>query len=101
MHPSRDPLATDGQERQPDRPVRAVELEQALEQDAALGAARGVGEQAVGAPPLLMEVDERLEVGKGVGRVLQTDLPDRLGPTDLAPDLVAILLAETPEEVVD
>ena len=101
VDPGRDPPAADRQERQAQRPVRPVELEQAPEEDPALGAARRVREEAVGAPVLLVQVDERLEVGERVGRVVEADLADRLGPADLAPDLVALLLAERREVVVD
>ena len=97
MDPGGDPPATDRQERQPERSVRPVELEQPTEEDPALGAARRVGEEPVGAPALLVQVDERLEVGERVGRIVEADRPDRLRAADLAPDLVALLLAERGE----
>ena len=90
----RDPPAADGQEAEVERPVRPEQLEQATEEDPALGAARCRREEAVRAPALLVEVDERLELGDRVVRVLEADLADRLGAADLAPDLVALLLAE-------
>ena len=80
-------------------PSVAVELEQAPEQDPTLGATRRLGEEAVGAPLLLVQDDERLEVRERVGGIVEPDLPDGLGPPDLAPDLVALLLAERGEEV--
>ena len=51
VDPGRDPPAADRQERQPERAVRAVQLEQPPEEDPALRAAGRVGEQAVVAPP--------------------------------------------------
>src|SRR4051812_12156954 len=48
-----------------------------------------------------MELDERLEVGERLGGLDELDRPGGLGPVDLAPDLVALLLAEGREEVVD
>ena len=101
VDPGRDPPAADRQERQAERAVRPVELEQAAEEDPALAPARRVREEAVGAPALLVEVDERVEVGERVGRVVEADLADGLGAADLAPDLVALLLAERREEAVD
>ena len=48
-----------------------------------------------------MEVDERFEVGQGRGGGFETDLAGRLGPTNLAADLVALLLVERREEVIE
>ena len=55
------------QEGQAQRPIDAVELEQPSEQDPALCPAGRVGEEPVGAPALLVELDERFEVGQRVG----------------------------------
>ena len=99
MDAGRDPPAADGQERQP-RALGAGQLEQPPEEDPALRPARRVGEEAGRSPLLLVQVDERVEIGERVADVLQADLTDRLGPADLAPDLVALLLAERREVVV-
>ena len=49
----------------------------------------------------LVEVDEGVEVGDRVGRLDELDLARGLGAPDLAPDLVALLLAERREEGVE
>jgi len=74
--------------------VGAVELEQALEQHPALDATWGVGKEPVGGPLLLVQLDEGLKVRQRISGVVESDLADGLGATDLAPDFVAVLLAE-------
>ncbi len=101
VDPRRDPPAADREEREADRAVGAGQLEQPADEDPALVPAGGRREEAGRAPAPLVEVDERLEVADGIGRVVEADLADRLGPADLAPDLVALLLAERREVAVE
>ena len=101
MDPGGDPALADGQEREAEVAVGAVLLEQAAEEDPRRVAAGRRREESVVAPPALVEVDEGLEVRERVGRVGQPDLAARFRPPDLAPDLVAILLAERREVAVE
>jgi hypothetical protein len=100
MDPGGDPPVPDRQEREPQRPVRSMEFEQAAEQDPALRPARRVGEEPVGAPALLVQVDERFEIGQRVGRIVEAHGSDSLRAPYLAADLVTFLLAECAEKSV-
>ena len=83
-------------------PVGAEQLEQAADEHPALRRRPACrGNRPSVAPAALVEVDEGVEVGERVGRVVERDLARRLGAADLAPDLVALLLAERAEVVVD
>ena len=99
--PGRDPPSADGQEAQTDGSRRAEALEQPPDEAAAGVAAGRRREQPVGAPASLVEVDERVEVGEGCRRLGQGQRARCLGPADLAPDLVALLLAEEGQEPVE
>src|SRR6202008_1114165 len=81
-------------------------------EDSARGPTGGVREEPGRAPPRLAEGDELVQVGstgglpsprwpERVGRLDERDGADGLGSMDLAADLVALLLAERREEVVD
>ena len=80
-----------------DRPVVGQQLEEAAKEDPALVPARRRREEPFGAPALLVEVDERVQVADGIGGALQANLAGGLGPADLAARLVAFLLVERPE----
>ena len=97
----RDPPAGDGQEVQLDRPVVAEQLEEATEEGPALVAARRRREEPLGAPALLVQVDERVQVADGIGGSLEADRAGGLRPAQLAADLVALLLVERPEVALE
>ena len=101
VDPGRDPPAADGQERQADRARRRRDSSNSRRMKTRLWSPPAVGGKSPRRPSALVEVDEGLEVGERVGRVVEADLADGLGPADLAPDLVALLLAERREVAVE
>jgi hypothetical protein len=100
MDAARDDPVTDVQEGEAQLAIGPEELEESANEDSALFPTGGRREQPVGAPALLVEDDERLEVGERIRRLDEADVPDRLGAPHLAPDLVTFLFAERREEAV-
>src|SRR6185369_7914122 len=99
--PGRDPAPTDRQEEKLDGTIRTRLLEPAPDEDARRRTTGRRGKQAVGAPLALMEVDEVVELRQRLRRAGENDLAARLGPPDLAPDLVAGFLVEGREVVLE
>jgi hypothetical protein len=89
--------AADRQEAEIHDTGRARNPRTARRRSAAGGTALGRREEAFGAPALLVQLDEGVQVRDRVRRSLEADLAGGLGPADLAPDLVALLLVERAE----
>ena len=85
------PLA-DRQAGQLERAVRAEVPEEMPEEAPAAVAAGGLWEQALRAPALLVEFDERVEGRQVAIRDRQSDLAGGFGTPELATDLVAFLV---------
>ena len=101
MDAGRDSPPADRQEAQAEHAVGAELLEHAAHEGSAPLTAGCRGEEAVCSPFLLVELDERGQLAQRIARLDQLDLAGRGGPPNLAPDLVAMLLFQRLEILLE